>query len=118
MSNAYLEKKRARDKVILDIGMQCGKQQMADYLTIALRDPDVVGSDVFGKERIQRVLAAMERLDREFAGAYTVDVEADHVQSKLDRMLAEVYGDELVPFPERQPYIKQFGYEKSRKGWK
>lgn len=117
-TNGYLAKRDALNQVLLDVGMECGKQQIIDYMTIALRDPDVVGSDIFGKERILKVFAAIEALDKEFADAYTVKVEADHLQEKLDRMLREVYGDELLPFRVRQPHIKQLGYKKSRSGWK
>lgn len=116
--NGYLAKRDALNQALLDIGMESGKQQIMDYLTLALRDPDVVGSNIFGKERIVKVFAAIEALDREFSDAYTVKVEADHLQEKLDRMLREVYGDELLPFRVRQPHIKQLGYNKSRKGWK
>lgn len=116
-TNGYLAKKAAFNQALLDIGMECGKQQIVDYLTIALRDPDVVGSDIFGRERILKVLAAIEALDVEFADAYTVKAEADHLQEKLDRMLREVHGDALIPFRVRQPHIRQPGYQKARKGW-
>jgi hypothetical protein len=116
--NGYLTKKTAFNQALLDIGIQCGKQQIMDYMTIVLRDPNVVGSDIFGRERIDKVFAAIEALDKEFADAYTLKVEADYLQETLDRKLREVYGDELVPFRERQPHIKQLGYNKARKGWK
>ena len=117
-TNGYLAKKAALNQALLDIGIECGKQQIMDYLTIALRDPNVVGSDIFGKERILKVFAAIEALDKEFVDAYTVGAEADYLQEKLDRMLREVYGDALIPFRVRQPHIRQPGYQKARKGWK
>lgn len=116
--NGYLAKKQAVSQALLDAGMACGKQQIVDYLTIALRDPAVVGKDTWGRERIDKLFAALEALDKEFADAYTTKKEADYLQDKLDRKLREVYGDNLVPFEVRQPDIKILGYEKSRKGWK
>lgn len=117
-SNAYLAKKAAVNQAILDVGIESGKQQIVDYMTIALRDPNVVGRDIFGRERIVKIIAAIEALDREFADAYTVEAEADHLQDKLDRKLREVYGDDLVPFRVRQPHVVQPRYHKARKGWK
>lgn len=116
--NAYLAKQMAVKQALIDAGMASGKQQIVDYLTVALRDPDVVLDDAWGRERIDRLFAKLEALDKEFADAYTPSREADYLQEKLDRLLREVYGDELVPFAVRQPDIKQVGYDKSRKGWK
>lgn len=116
--NGYLTKRAGFNQALLDIGIQCGKQQIMDYMTIALRDPNVVGNDIFGRERILKVFAAIEALDKEFADAYAVEAESDYLQEKLDQKLREVYGDELVPFHVRQPHIKQPGYKKARKGWK
>lgn len=118
MANGYLAKRAALNQAILDIGIECGKQQIMDYMTIALRDPNVVGKDVFGRERIVKLFAAIEALDKEFVDAYTVGAEADYLQEKLDQKLREVYGDELLPFRVRQPHIHQPGYQKARKGWK
>ncbi len=117
MANGYLEKQTAVKQALIDIGVTCGKQQMLDYLTIALRDPDVVGKDIFGRQRIEKLTLKLMELDSEFSDAYTVKKEADYLQEKLDRKLREVYGDELIPFCERQPYVKQLKY-KSRKDWK
>lgn len=116
--NAFLEKQNSIKIACVEAGIQCGKQQIVDYLTIALRDPDIVGKNTFGRERIFKLIAKLEALDREFGKAYTLDPEADYYQEKLDRHLREVYGDELVPFVERQPDILQPGYKKARKGWK
>lgn len=117
MGNAYLDKKKEREQTLLDIGVTCGKQQIVDYLTIVLRDPVIMGKDTFGSERIEKVLVRLMQLDDEFRGAYTIDKEADYLQEKLDQKLRELYGDGLIPFSERQPYVKQMGYKKSRKGW-
>lgn len=116
--NGYLTKRAGFNQALLDIGIQCGKQQIMDYMTIALRDPNVVGNDIFGRERILKVFAAIEALDKEFVDAYALEAESDYLQEKLDQKLREVYGDELVPFHVRQPHIKQPGYQKARKGWK
>lgn len=116
--NSYLQKKQELQQALIDAGVQCGKQQIVDYLTIALREPAVVSTDIWGRGRIDKLFAMLEALDKEYEGAYTTGKEADYLQEKLDRKLREVYGDKLVPFAERQPHVKQPGYAKSRKGWK
>ena len=117
MGNAYLDKKAARDQALIDAGVQCGKQQIVDYLTLVLRDRNYVGKDIFGRERIDKVLAGLVYYDGKFEKAYTKDKEADVAQDHLDDALREVYGDELVPFEIRQPNVVQLGYKKARKGW-
>lgn len=117
MGKSFLEKQKEKYQTLIDLSVTCGKQQIVDYLTIALHDPEVMGRDTFGRGRIERVLAKMEQLDKEFSRAYTLDKEADYLQEKVDQRLREVYGDELIPFSERQPCVKQLGYKKSRKGW-
>jgi hypothetical protein len=77
----------------------------------------ILGKDTFGRERIENILVRLMQLDDEFRGAYTIDKEADYLQEKLDQKLRELYGDGLIPFSERQPYVKQMGYKKSQKGW-
>lgn len=118
MGNAYLDKKANREQALLDIGLACGKQQMADYITCVLRNPLYVGKDIFGRDRIEKVLVGLMDYDKKYKKAYTLDKEADVAQQHLDDELRQVYGDELVPFEVRQPDIKILGYEKSRKGWK
>ena len=118
MGNAYLDKKEKREQTLLDIGLTCGKQQMVDYITCVLRNPLYVGTDIFGRGRIDKVLAGLMDYDKKYKKAYTLDKEADVAQQHLDGELRQVYGDDLVPFEERQPDVKILGYEKSRKGWK
>lgn len=115
--NGYLEKKAAKDRALIEAGVQCGKQQIVDYLTLVLRDPDYVGKDIFGRERIEKVLVGLHEYEMMFDKAYTKHKEADVAQKHLDDMLREVYGDDLVPFAERQPDVLQMDYSKARKGW-
>lgn len=115
--NQFLAKEAERKQRVLDAGVEHGAQKIVDYLTLVLRDPEYVGSDVFGRERIDKVIAGIIAYDKEFIRAYNVkDPEADVFQDRLDRLLREVYGDELVPFAERQPYILKLEY-KPRREW-
>lgn len=115
--NGYLEKKQAREQALLDIGVQCGKQQIVDYLSCVLHNPKYVEKDIHGRDRIDKIMVGLYDYDRKYEKAYTKDVEADVAQEHLDEELREIYGDELIPFKERQPYVLQMNYSKARKGW-
>lgn len=53
--NAYLQKREVMNQGLLDAGEQLGMQKMWDYIQLALRDPDVMGKDTFGKKRLEKV---------------------------------------------------------------
>lgn len=112
----YLDKKAAREQALIDAGIACGKQQIVDYLTLVLRDPKYVKKDIHGRKRIELIFVGLHDYERRYEKAYTVDKEADVAQQHLDDELREVYGDDLVPFAERQPDVVQLNY-KRRKDW-
>ena len=116
--NGYLKRQKASRQAILDIGEQMGCQKMWDYVQMALSDPELMGKDTFGRGRIEKLFAAVHKLADEYHTAFTDDKEADYYQEKMDARLREKWGEDLAPFRERYPYIKQMGYEKARKGWK
>lgn len=113
----YIQKLHGTQQALIDAGIQCGKQQIVDYLTLVLRDPDYVDKDIHGRGRIDKIIAGIYNYDRMFEKAYSTDKEADYYQDKLDDRLREVYGNELVPFVERQPDVLQPRYNKKKKGW-
>lgn len=116
--NAYLERQKADRQNMLDIGMEMGFQKCWDLVQIALRDPEVVGKDTFGKERFKRLYKGLVKAEHDFGGALTGSVDADYLQEKLDDNLREIWGDGLHPFKDRYPYIKQTSYKKGKKEWK
>ena len=115
--NGYLEKKAAKDQALIEAGVQCGKQQIVDYLTLVLRNPVYVKKDIHGRERIELIIAGLYHYEKKFQNAYTKHKEADVAQEHLDAELREVWGDDLVPFAERQPDVMQYKYDKAKKGW-
>lgn len=109
--NGYL----ARRQVAIDTYRQAEKQTyiqfMTDTLMLTLNDPEVMGKDVFGKERIKKLVAAWEKTFDEFHGALEKGDEADYYQEKMDVMLKRILGDDgFHPFPERYDWIKQQKY--------
>ena len=115
--NGYFKKRNAINQSFLDAGEELGVQKMWDYMQLALRDPDVMGKDTFGPQRLEKVFKAMQALASEYHVAFTDDVEADYYQEKMDRQLKDIWKDRFQPFYERYPQLKQFSYKKAKKGW-
>ena len=116
--NDLMKRMQEREQAALDVGEEMGIQKMWDYMQLALRDPDVVGKDVFGKERLKKLYKKMAEHAKYFHDCFTMHPEADVRQEEMDKLLGEVWGDELQPFNERYPYCKEFSYKKSRKEWR
>lgn len=115
--NAYLERQRKMQQGFLDVGEEIGMQKVCDYLHIALRDPEIMGKDTFGRKRLEKLFQKLKELANYYHTAFTDDVEADRVQEELDKNLKEVYGSDFQDFFQRYPYVKRQEYRKPRKGW-
>lgn len=116
--SAYLKNRQALNQSILDVGMDTGFQKCWDLIQLALRDPEFMGKDTFGKKRMKKLYNALVKYERMFGRAWLLEVDSDVLQEKLDVNLKEVWGDEIVVFRDRYPFLKQPGYQKARKGWK
>jgi hypothetical protein len=114
----YLDRQRKAQQTYLDIGEEMGMQKMWDYVQIALRDPDVMGKDILGKARLEKVYKKLGELADHYKTAFTDDVEADFRQEELDGVLREVWGDELSVFKDRYPYLKEQKYNKGKDKWR
>lgn len=79
----------------------------ADALAIVLNDPDVMGNDVMGKLRIQKILTAWHEQAQEVYGVCSNGPERDYLITTLDRRMSYIFGDDLVPFAERYPQVVQ-----------
>jgi hypothetical protein len=116
-NNAYLKKRDDRNQAFLDAGEDMGMQKMWDYVQIALRDPKVMGKDVFGRKRLEKLYKKVDELAEYYKTAFTFKVDADKLQRDFDAQLKEVWQEDLCPFYERYPYLKKITYEKAKKGW-
>ena len=113
----YLQRQRDFQQGALDIGEEMGIQKMCDYLHIALRDPDVVGSKAWGRKSFERLFKKLNEIANYYHTAFTDDKEADVVQAELDRHMEEIYKDDFQDFFQRYPYVKKQQYKKPKKGW-
>lgn len=114
----FLQRMKDREQAALDVGEEMGVQKMWDFLQLGLRDERVVGKRRWGKRKLKKLYQVMAEYANYFHLAFTMHPEADVRQEELDRMIAEVWEEELQPFKERYPYCKEFNYKKSRKEWK
>lgn len=116
--NDFLERRRQREQEVFDAGLRIGRQQMCDFITLALREPDVMRKDTFSGKRIVLVLQEVKKKMEEFSPAFEKSDEADYYQEKLDRLLREAYGDEIddgfFAFHDRYECVKKFDYTKGK----
>lgn len=115
--NEFIRKRNERDQKFLDAGEQMGMQKMWDYMQQALRETEVVGPVIFGRNRLEKLYKRVSELADHYHPAFTAEREADNRQEELDGVLKEVWGKDMVPFYERYPYLKKIGYDKPQKGW-
>lgn len=117
MKNNYLEKRRAEKQIYLDAGVQSGRQQIIDMLSLVLHDPEIMGQNTFGKKRLLKIVKAIgEKIDF-FQQAWERTAETDYYRSLLDRELADAYGEELHDsFLKRYEFLSDFDYDKRK--WK
>lgn len=112
--NDFLARQRQREQEVFDAGLRIGRQQMCDYLTLALRDPETMGKDTFSGKRIVKVINKINDLMCKFSSAFEKCDDADYYQEKLDKLLREAYGDEIKEgffcFHDRYECVKKQDY--------
>ena len=52
----FLAKQRAIQNAFFSAGLQSGRQQIIDMLTLVLRDESIMGKDTFGKKRLPKII--------------------------------------------------------------
>ena len=113
--NAYLAKQAAVNHGYFTAGLQSGRQQILDLVSLVLRDPEIMGKDTFGKDRLLKVVKGVGDYIDLYQKAWEKDDETDYYRAKLDAALAEAYGEGLHDsFLERYPYAPEYSYVKGR----
>jgi hypothetical protein len=80
---------------------------MTDTLILTLNDPEIMGKDVFGKERIVRVVKAWGKKYDKYHGALEKGDEQDYYQVKMDEALKRALGEEgFDPFERRYEWLR------------
>ena len=115
--NDFMARQKAMQQACFDAGLQCGRQQILDMMSLVLRDPSIMGKDIFGKDRLMKVVKGIGDCIDKYQPAWGKSDETDYYQNKLDTALAEAYGEELHDsFHKRYEYAPEFDYKKGR--WK
>lgn len=115
--NPFLEKQQALQIACFNEGVRCGRQQILDMMSLVLRDPEIMGKDIFGKDRLLKVVKGVGEYIDKYQLAWEKTDETDYVRAKLDAALADAYGVGLHDtFHERYAYAPEFDYMKGK--WK
>ena len=115
--NDFLAKQKALQRACFDAGLQCGRQQIIDMMSLVLRDADIMGKDTFGKDRLLKVVKGIGEYIDKYQKAWEKDDETDYYRAKLDDALAQAYGDGLHDsFLKRYDVAPEYDYMKGK--WK
>ena len=115
--NAYLAKQAAINHGYFTAGLQSGRQQILDLVSLVLRDPAIMGKDIFGKDRLMKVVNGVGEYIDLYQKAWEKDDETDYYRAKLDAALSDAYGEELHDsFLKRYEFAPEFDYKKGK--WK
>lgn len=113
--NAYLAKQQALQREFFNAGVQGGRQQIIDMVSLVLRDPDIMGKDTFGKERLLKVVMGIGEYIDKYEKAWHLDDETDYYRAKLDAALAEAYGEGMHnSFLQRYEFAPEYDYNKGK----
>ena len=115
--NNFLAKQRAIQQGFFDAGIKSGRQQIIDMMSLVLRDPEIMGKDTFGKDRLVKVVIGIGKYIDTFQPAWQRDDDTDYYRAKLDEALAEAYGEGLKDtFLNRYEFAPEYDYMKGK--WK
>ena len=115
--NDFLKKMEAEKQAYFQAGLESGRQQILDMMSLVLRNPKVMGKDIFGKDRLLKVVNEIGECIDQYELAWVRHDETDYIQKQLDKNLAEAYGEKLKDsFHVRYPYAPEYDYVKGK--WK
>ena len=115
--NDYLARKAIENKAYFEAGLQMGRQQIIDLVSLCLRDPKIVDKDIFGKGRLLKIVKGLGDYIDLYQPAWERTDETDYYRVKLDAALAEAYGEELHDtFNKRYEHCCDYDYVKGK--WK
>jgi hypothetical protein len=115
--NGLLERQKIANQAYFEAGLQMGRQQIIDMLSVVLNSPKVMARDTFGKKRLPRVIKAIGEAIDTFQKAWEKNDETDYYRTKLDELLTKAYGVDMVDtFEKRYEYCCDYDYKKGK--WK
>lgn len=111
-NNALLARQQAKEKVLQQAAAETYQQFMADTLMFTRNDPEIMGKDTFGYERLKRVAEGWSRCIDQFYPALTGSPDADYLQMKLDEEIRRIMrgSGDFEPFEQRYDWISKPKY--------
>lgn len=115
--NGYLERRDADRREFFRAGLEVGRQQIIDMMTLVLGNPEIMGKDTFGGMRTVAVLQGIKEELEFWNPAWQKDDDTDVYRVKLDERLADRLGKKMLDsFQSRYPCMLEYDYQKGR--WK
>lgn len=115
--NSFISRQHAVQQAYFEAGLRSGRQQILDMMSLVLRDPKIMGKDIFGKDRLLGVVKGIGEYIDKYQPAWEKTDETDYYQAKLDDALADAYGETLHDsFHQRYEFAPEYDYIKGR--WK
>lgn len=115
--NDYLARQKIMQQAYFDAGVQMGRQQILDMMSLTLNDEKYVKKDIHGKDRLCVIVKGIGDYIDKYEKAWQKDDEADYYQKKMDTALAQIYGEGMHDtFFERYEFAAEYDYTKGR--WK
>lgn len=115
MANKFLQQIDKAKQECFVAGCDITAQQMFDMMCLVLHDPEVMGKyRTIGAEQLNKIHAAMVKLESKYHEAWTFTQESDYLQEKLDANLREIF-EIIQPFNKRYPLCKEWNYKKPYK---
>lgn len=115
--NDFLAKQRAIQQGFFQAGLNSGRQQIIDMMSLVLHDPDIMGKDTFGPDRLLKVVNGIGKYIDTYQKAWEKDDETDYYRAKMDANLEKAYGKEMYEaFDKRYDYCCDYDYVKGK--WK
>ena len=108
--NGYQERERAKIDTYRKAEKDTQIQYMTDMLVLTLNDPAVMGKDVFGRKRLEKIIRAWGEKYDEFHAVFENNDETDYYQMMLDKCLRQIFGDQMEAFGVRDPWITDQTY--------
>ena len=105
--NDLVRRLENRDRIVKRAAFDTAEQLFTDCLSIVLNDPEVMGRDVFGEDRIRRVVEATMRERDRWIAAVNPGPEADYMREKLDQRLQQIFRKDFQPFDARYNWALQ-----------
>lgn len=105
MRNEYAKRQRVKReqeiRIASEIVQRWTAQLCLDVMTLVLNDPEIMGKDVFGPQRLKKLGAAFNAEYAKWVVGLSPDASASYVRDKLDERLQRIWGAKFEEWKDR-----------------